>query len=575
MKSSMNPFRADADRVLFTTVAFVAAVMLATLPVCGDVIYRETLGRPADTGDLSPTTMGWQSFSNVVLSTVSLVGINGSQDGRPTTVTNVNAGLNSDGTSGAYPRGIHYYLVGAGTKILTFTPEFNFDPASYVANSLVFSWYQGNQDTVDTMRLAIRIGSQWYASATTFANNASVSLAAFDTSAELKQLTFNPAKANWLLLNFDGDYDGGNPGTSTSSSVPLSLGAAPSSNLSGTITAFGIYVAGETDTRRWDTFQIDGTLTPGDINVSPASYSFDALATGTAAQTTFVVTNLGATAVSNGTVTVTGPYKILSGATFSIPGFGTTNVVVLFAPVALGGFTNNVIFTSANGGNSTNAVNGTGLAAGNTSGSQQLRPVSLGWVDPACQLALTYDDGGSPDYSPYRLSVTNFGSGVSFVAGHVNFTGSGTRRENIVSARTFSSSFTIAVWVRWTAGTGWQAIVDDTTTTHGLFVNPPQYVYDNADDNSSTATIVSNAWTFVAVVVTNYASNSAVQFWINGSKDAVYTNATKVSWAPAFIGSDTGSQAWIGDIDDVFIFRRALSDIEIPMLYEATRTDPR
>ena len=111
----MNPFRANAHRVLLTTVVFAATAVLATLPVCGDVIYRETLGRPADTGDLSPTTMGWQSFSNVVLGTVSLVGINGSQDGRPTTVTNVNAGLNSDGTSGAYPRGIHYSLVGAGT----------------------------------------------------------------------------------------------------------------------------------------------------------------------------------------------------------------------------------------------------------------------------------------------------------------------------------------------------------------------------------------------------------------------------------------------------------------------------
>jgi PKD repeat protein len=316
-------------------------------------------------------------------------------------------------------------------------------------------------------------------------------------------------------------------------------------------------------------------LTPGSIAVTPAAQDFGALTTSTAARTTFVVTNSGGTAVSNGTVSVTGPYTILSGATYSIPGFGSTNVVVWFAPVTVGGFTNNVIFASANGGNSTNAVTGTGLAAGNTSGAQQLRPVSLGWVDAACQLALTYDDGGSPDYCPLRLSVTNFGSGVSFVAGHVNFSGSGTRRENIVSAPTFSNSFTIAVWVRWTAGTSWQSIVDDTTTTHGLFVNPPQYVYDSAGGNFSTATMVSNAWTFVAVVVTNYASNSAVQFWINGSKDAVYTNATKVSWAPAFIGSDTGSEAWIGDIDDVFIFSRALSDVEIPQLYQATINDLR
>ncbi len=321
---------------------------------------------------------------------------------------------------------------------------------------------------------------------------------------------------------------------------------------------------------------VTGTgLAAGNISVSPASYSFGALTTGTAAQTTFVVTNSGGTAVSNGTVSVTGPYTILSGTPFSIPGFGATNVAVWFAPVTVGGFTNNVIFASANGGNSTNAVTGTGLAAGNISRAEQLRPVSLGWVDPACQLALTYDDGGSPDYSSLRLSVTNNGSGVSFVAGHVDFSGSGTRRENIVSAPTLANSFTIAVWVRWNGGTSWQSIVDDTTATYGLFANTPNYVYYSATGYVSTATIVSNAWTFVAVVVTNYASNSAVQFWINGSKDAAYTNVTNGSWAPAYIGSDTSSDAWIGDIDDMFIFARALSDVEIPQLYQATINDPR
>jgi len=101
-------------------------------------------------------------------------------------------------------------------------------------------------------------------------------------------------------------------------------------------------------------------LSPGNIAVSPASYSFGALATGTLAQTTLVVTNTGGTVVSNGTASVSGPYSILSGASFSVPGFGTTNVVVQFAPVAAGGFTNSVIFTSANGGTATNTVNGTG-----------------------------------------------------------------------------------------------------------------------------------------------------------------------------------------------------------------------
>lgn len=319
-------------------------------------------------------------------------------------------------------------------------------------------------------------------------------------------------------------------------------------------------------------------LTPGSISVSPASYNFGSVTTGTTAQTTFVVTNSGGTAVSNGTATVTGgPYTILSGATYSVPGLGATNVVVQFAPVTVGGFSNNVIFATANGGNSTNIVIGTGVAPGNFTGAQQLRPVSLGWVDPACQLALTYDDGGSPDYSPLRLSVTNFGSGVSFVGGHVNFSGSGSRREEIVSARTLANSFTIAIWVRYEGNVNLGPILEDTTGAYGLYVSSPGLHYDYyiGGDNTSTATVLSNTWTFVAVVVTNYAGQSAVQFWINGAKDALYTNVTRQSWIPGHIGADVSSESWIGDFDDVFVFGRALSDVEIPQLYQATINDPR
>ena len=101
-------------------------------------------------------------------------------------------------------------------------------------------------------------------------------------------------------------------------------------------------------------------LTPGSISVSPTTYDFGALVTGTVAQTSFTVTNSGGTAVSNGTATVGAPYAIVSGATFSVPGFGATNVVVQFAPVVAGGFSSNVVFATANGGNTSNTVTGTG-----------------------------------------------------------------------------------------------------------------------------------------------------------------------------------------------------------------------
>ncbi len=105
-------------------------------------------------------------------------------------------------------------------------------------------------------------------------------------------------------------------------------------------------------------------LTPGSIAVAPATLNFGALATGTTAQASFVVTNFGGIAVSNGTAIVSGgPFTILSGAAFSVPGLSSSNVVVRFAPVSAGAFTNNVVFTTANGGNATNTVSGEGAVA--------------------------------------------------------------------------------------------------------------------------------------------------------------------------------------------------------------------
>jgi PKD repeat protein len=105
-------------------------------------------------------------------------------------------------------------------------------------------------------------------------------------------------------------------------------------------------------------------LTPGSIAVTPATLNFGALGTGTTAQASFVVTNSGGIAVSNGTAIVSGgPFSIVSGAAFSVSGLGSTNVVVQFAPVSAGGFTNSVVFTTANGGNVTNTVSGAGAVA--------------------------------------------------------------------------------------------------------------------------------------------------------------------------------------------------------------------
>ena len=101
-------------------------------------------------------------------------------------------------------------------------------------------------------------------------------------------------------------------------------------------------------------------LTPGQIGVSPVALDFGTLVTGTISQRVFTVNNAGGTDVTNGVATVGAPYSIISGATFDVPAGGSTNIVVRFAPVAVGAFTNDVIFDTDNGGRSTNSVTGSG-----------------------------------------------------------------------------------------------------------------------------------------------------------------------------------------------------------------------
>jgi subtilisin family serine protease/PKD repeat protein len=100
-------------------------------------------------------------------------------------------------------------------------------------------------------------------------------------------------------------------------------------------------------------------LTPAQLAVSPPSLDFGSVAVGHSAQAGFTVTDLGGAALINGSATVgSGPFSVTSGGVFSLAGFGSTNVVVLFAPGSAGGFTNAVVFTSS-GGNHTNMVSGT------------------------------------------------------------------------------------------------------------------------------------------------------------------------------------------------------------------------
>lgn len=272
---------------------FLASVLIVSGILCGlatpaaaeiITIYRETFGnsttQTGSAGNQPHNSYDWALHQGTlgVNTTGSTIA---SSDGKVGNVGNINAG----NPITAYTKG--NFFSSTSERLLFWTPEYSFDPADYVAGSIQFSWYQGNASTEDKVQLAIRIGSQWYASTETFQNNAAVtsggsfSLGGDDGGpsganhgAELQTLDFSLTAANWTLLDFDGTYTGGVTGTN---GTVLALGSALGSDLpSGEINAFGWYfdspVGAGTIQKRLDTMTITATPIPEPSTLALAGF---------------------------------------------------------------------------------------------------------------------------------------------------------------------------------------------------------------------------------------------------------------------------------------------------------------
>lgn len=252
-----------------------ALTILSSVSVQADPIYRETFGNSDTFVRKTPNLYGWQGVNqagtNMDVISDQFGVDSGNQLGRPGNVANINAGPNGDGTTGAQTGARAFWAGGSPTRLM-YTPEYAVQTSLYQAGSIQFSFYLGDGNATDQARVAIEQGGLWYYSATAF-STAAMSGGNFSTLAELKTLTYDPAAANWLILNFDGTYNGGgtpilgDPGAiKTDSSTVLGSGGIPGADLSGDITAFGILSLGSGGTFsnpvgniRWDTFQIDAT----------------------------------------------------------------------------------------------------------------------------------------------------------------------------------------------------------------------------------------------------------------------------------------------------------------------------
>jgi PKD repeat protein len=103
-------------------------------------------------------------------------------------------------------------------------------------------------------------------------------------------------------------------------------------------------------------------VTPAQLVALPSTLDFGTVAVGSSSQAVLVLTNQGGAATS-GAATIGGnAYLILSGSPFSLPGFGSTNLVLRFTPPGEGIFSGTITVTTANDGGSTNNLTGTGVA---------------------------------------------------------------------------------------------------------------------------------------------------------------------------------------------------------------------
>ncbi|HUJ09511.1 MAG TPA: PKD domain-containing protein [Verrucomicrobiae bacterium] len=196
------------------------------------------------------------------------------------------------------------------------------------------------------------------------------------------------------------------------------------------------------------------TNIPPQLAVTPASLDFGTLETNDVANLDFSVINDGVDTLT-GTALVTGDsaFTLTSTNSYSIGGGQTATVSVAFSPGSEGDFSGNIVFAS-NGGNSTNAVTGSGAVppAASFSGSPTsgTAPLSVNFTDASSGTIngrlWSFGDGGtsttaSPSHNymtagSFDVSLTVFGpvgTNTSTRSGYILVT-------NVVPVAAFTAS---------------------------------------------------------------------------------------------------------------------------------------
>ena len=190
-------------------------------------------------------------------------------------------------------------------------------------------------------------------------------------------------------------------------------------------------------------------------------------------------------------------------------------------------------------------------------------------------------DGNFRDYGNYGLDESVVGSTPGTIEGKVSganyFDGSGNLNTGHSSSHLDMSGtdFTVSAWVYPTrsAANGYGDGIIEHNYSWGVWFNGTRVRFWSGDgtDKDSSGSVSLNSWSYITIVF--HDNNNSLDFYINGHKDSHVSFGQEILVQPAdYSGLEIGSMRvnnnrFQGNIDEVSIWRRALSPDEISLLY--------
>ena len=228
------------------------------------------------------------------------------------------------------------------------------------------------------------------------------------------------------------------------------------------------------------------------ITVTPSSVAFGSVPVGSSATQNFTVQNSG-TGTLTGTTTVSAPFNVTSGGSYSLAAGASQTVTVSFSPTAATSYSQNVTFTGGTG--ATRSVTGTGTQA-TVSLSASTACYQSG---PEINLSFTLSGATESSFDLYRNSAL-YSAGVS-----------GTTFANVGSNVVAGQSYSYYVVVHLTSGS--------TTTSNTVSATAPSTC------GTPTITVTPSSVAFGSVPV---GSSATQNFTVQNSGTGTLTGSAGV-----------------------------------------------